>query len=306
MRRQDVAILLSLVALAAVAALALLDDAPRPASVPDADRPRAPSVAAPLVDPQAHEEIAPRLGGPAPELEAEVRRLHQRVDTLAAELASLREQQEEFAGAVDPLQDALEMLNAAMPRLLSARLSADRTAAIATLRNVTSAQAQVQASARVDVDQDGTGEFAGFLEMSGAVPGRMSHVLNPPVLSGAFRKLNVQGEAERSGYLFRFYLPGPRGRGIGEPQGGFDASSGIDADLAETTWCAYAWPVARGASKRTYFMNQAGDILFAEADYGGPGGGPSPDAAFQRAGAITGHPACNQQGVDGNTWIQGG
>src|ERR1043166_9670945 len=85
----------------------------------------------------------------------------------------------------------------AIPNLLSARLNANETSAISTLRNVSSSQAQFQASAKCDVDNDGSGEFGMFRELSGAVAVRNlatgapgASVLNPPVLSGAFRTFN--------------------------------------------------------------------------------------------------------------------
>ena len=43
----------------------------------------------------------------------------------------------------------------AIPNLLSARVSANETSAIATLRNISSAQAQYQSSGRGDNDGDG-------------------------------------------------------------------------------------------------------------------------------------------------------
>ena len=46
----------------------------------------------------------------------------------------------------------------AIPNLLAARLSANETAAVATLRNIISAQAQFQQGAKADTDNDGTGE----------------------------------------------------------------------------------------------------------------------------------------------------
>src|SRR6185436_4356295 len=85
----------------------------------------------------------------------------------------------------------------AIPNLLSARLNANETSAISTLRNISSSQAQFQAAAKADVDNDGSGEFGLFRELSGAVAVRNianastgTAVLNPPVLSGAFRTFN--------------------------------------------------------------------------------------------------------------------
>jgi prepilin-type N-terminal cleavage/methylation domain-containing protein len=194
----------------------------------------------------------------------------------------------------------------AIPNLLAARLSANETAAIATLRNIVSAQAQFQQSGKADTDDDGTGEYGGFIELSGAAAGRMTAALVPQVLSGAFRTLNAAGEVSRSGYFFRLYLPGPTtpGEGVGEPQAGFTDAL-IDPDLAETTWCAYTWPVNYNQSgNRTFFTNQGGDVVACEdADYNGTGG-PAADAAFAAAGTITGAPAIGVAGQDGNIWKQ--
>ena len=194
----------------------------------------------------------------------------------------------------------------AIPNLLAARLSSNETAAIATLRNIISAQAQFQQGARCDTDNDGTGEYGGFFELSAGGLGRLTKILNPPVLSGAFRILNSAGEVSRSGYFFHMYLPDNTGNGVAEPAAGYSGSTGINADLAETTWCAYAWPVNYGQSgNRTFFTNQAGDVINTEfATYSGTTKGPGPDAAFQASGAITGAVAIGVAGADTNIWKQ--
>ncbi len=195
----------------------------------------------------------------------------------------------------------------AIPNLLAARLSANETAAIATLRNIISSQAQFQQGAKADTDNDGTGEYGGFVELSGGGAGRMAATLNPPVLSGAFRVLNAAGEVSRSGYFFRIFLPGAAGVGVGEPQAGYTAAL-INSDLVETTWCAYAWPVNYGQSgNRTFFTNQGGDVVATErSTYSGTATGPASDAAFKPAdaGKITGAVAIGVVGVDGQTWKQ--
>jgi len=204
----------------------------------------------------------------------------------------------------------------AIPNLLAARLSANETAAIATLRNIVSAQAQFQQSAKADQDDDGTGEYGGFLELSGAAAGRMNGPLVPPVLSGAFRVLNANSEVSRSGYFFQMYLPGPAdangdAAGVAEPvPGGYidDNGATLDMDLAETTWCAYAWPVNYNQSgNRTFFTNQAGDVIACEvAGYSGTGSGPNADAAFDLAGFITGNVDIGGPGQNpgGENWRQ--
>jgi prepilin-type N-terminal cleavage/methylation domain-containing protein len=203
----------------------------------------------------------------------------------------------------------------AIPNLLSARLNANETAAIATLRNISSAQAQFQATSKADVDNDGTGEFGAFLELSGAVDVRgIAAVgrLNPPVLSGAFRTPDAAGAVSRSGYFFTIYLPDAAGVGvIADAAGG--SFGAVDEDLAETTWCCYAWPVNYGNSgNRTFHVNQTGDVTSSEnpaAPYTGPiatGNVPAPDAAFIAAVAntITGLTAVGVAGADGNIWRQ--
>ena len=195
----------------------------------------------------------------------------------------------------------------AIPNLLAARLSANETAAIATLRNIISAQAQFQQGAKADTDNDGTGEYGGFYEMSAGGTGRLAPgtVLTPPVLSGAFRVLNANGEVSRSGYFFRVYLPNAAGAGIGEPQTGYTAAL-LNADLSETTWCAYAWPVNyQQSGNRTFFTNQGGDVIATEFNgYSGTGAGPLPAAAFKVAGTITGSVAIGVAGSDGHVWKQ--
>ena len=194
----------------------------------------------------------------------------------------------------------------AIPNLLAARLSANETAAVATLRNIISAQAQFQQSAKADEDNDGTGEYGGFIELSGAAAGRMAAILVPPVLSGAFRVLNANGEVSRSGYFFTMFLPDNNGAPVQEPQAGYAAGGAQDADLSETTWCCYAWPVNYNQSgNRTFFTNQGGDVVATEANgYSGTGNGPNGDAAFQNANAITGAVSIGIAGADGNTWKQ--
>jgi prepilin-type N-terminal cleavage/methylation domain-containing protein len=205
----------------------------------------------------------------------------------------------------------------AIPNLLSARLNANETSAISTLRNISSSQAQFQTSAKADVDNDGTGEFGLFRELSGASGVRTSatgstvgNVLNPPVLSGAFRTLNASGEVSRSGYLFHMFLPAAAGAGVPENQSGALATA-LDSDLAETSWCCYASPASYSTSgNRTFFVNQTGDITGTDSStYTGAGKFTAANCgnAFKNggsAGNITGLGAVGTKGRDGNTWKQ--
>ena len=197
----------------------------------------------------------------------------------------------------------------AIPNLLSARLNANETAAIATLRNISSAQAQFQATSKADTDNDGTGEFGAFLELSGAIDVRNdSNVgkLNPPVISGAFRTPDTNGFVSRSGYYFRIMLPSATGTGLVADANSFTWTS-IDEDLAETTWCCYAWPVNYGNSgNRTFMVNQTGDVDNTEdSTYSGLVG-PNANSGFYQpaANSITGLTAVGTAGGDSNVWRQ--
>ncbi len=209
----------------------------------------------------------------------------------------------------------------AIPNLLSARLNANETAAIATLRNISSSQAQIQASSKVDADVDGAGEFGMFRELSGGVAVRTAadgsatggSVLNPPVLSGAFRTLNADAEVSRSGYLYKMFLPGANGTGVEETQNGDSVDGTLDTDLAETTWCAYASPANYSTSgNRSFFVNQTGDITSVDTStYSGPGtfDEANSGAAFSESSGstdenITGQVAVGTRGRDGNIWKQ--
>jgi prepilin-type N-terminal cleavage/methylation domain-containing protein len=197
----------------------------------------------------------------------------------------------------------------AIPNLLAARLNANETAAIATLRNIVSAQSQFQATARADENDNGTGEYGFFGELSGAIGVRGGAVMNPPTLSSAFRSANAQGVVSRNGYLFILSLPDAAGNAL--PMSSMNL---VDADVAETTWACYAWPQSFGTSgNRTFFVNQAADILTTESPaYSGPHPSGAPfDAASAFVGpasvtSITGRLATGVVGNDGNVWSQVG
>jgi len=222
-----------------------------------------------------------------PSLEERIARLEQRIEALERKL-------EEF----------MQALAGAQQNLVAARKSANETAALATLRNFISAQAQLQASALVDVDHDGEGEYGGFVELTGSRAGRMAAPLAPPILSHAFAALDGYGTVTRSGYHFRMFLVGPGGVGVGEPQAGFHARSPLDANLCERQFCCYAWPVERGTSGvRTFVTNQAGEVYATEStSYSGADRGPAADAAFVTKGRVDGELADGVKGNDGNVW----
>ena len=196
----------------------------------------------------------------------------------------------------------------AIPKLLSARVSANESAAISTLRSIASAQAQLQSSGAIDTDLDGGGEYGYFAELAGTVVLRESDgaggiqlgadTLQPPMLSGALGIVDANSQVTRSGYIFQMYLPGAGGGAVaGQPElanGGTDLANAPDSDTAEVMWCCYAWPQDyQQTGNRAFFVNQDGDILqtnnrAATQLYDGTTGvSPAFDAAFTVAGDMS-------------------
>jgi len=193
----------------------------------------------------------------------------------------------------------------AIPNLLASRLGANETAAIATMRNIISAQAQFQATALADTNANGIGEYGYFTEMSGAIGVRGGSIIQVPTLSSAFKTATAQGVVSRSGYMFILALPDAAGNAVT-----VDSLGSVAAHLAEHTWACYAWPMAYGKSgNRIFFVNQVGNIVATEdSSYSGMAGGVIPfdaAAAFSLGGAtdtITGIVASAVTGRDGNFW----
>lgn len=199
----------------------------------------------------------------------------------------------------------------AIPNLLSARLNANESAAIATLKNISSGQSQCQASGVIDTNNNGSGEYGYFGELSGRTTVRGgTQRISPPVLSTAFGNV-AAARVSRSGYLFQMFLPDTTAQGIAEDATGGDTGNdnGVDAGQSETLWCCYAWPQVQGNSgKRTFFVNQSGDVLAtngATVAYNGTTTPCTYDVAFSAAAsaAMSSAVAANTVGQDGNTWV---
>ncbi len=211
----------------------------------------------------------------------------------------------------------------AIPKLLSARLAANESAAISTLRSIASAQAQLHASAAIDTDSDGGGEYGFFGELAGTAGLRIDdagdvstdadQLLTPAMLSSAFGNLQAGGNGGvvvRSGYVFQMWLPGDGEdpEGIAEADdGGMDAET--DPDNCEIFWACYAWPQQVGTSgNRVFFINQDGDILQYNnrggTVYTGLNDGPNWDAAYSASSmaARTANAAAGVDAVDENIW----
>jgi prepilin-type N-terminal cleavage/methylation domain-containing protein len=167
----------------------------------------------------------------------------------------------------------------AIPRLMSARLSANEAAAISTMRSISSAQAQLQSSGAIDTDADGAGEYGYFGELSGVDPLRVSNAgvpaagvvgtdeLNPAILSSAFGNV-ATARVQRQGYIFQMWLPDVTAAagtvaGIAEDANGGKAAAPFpNANNGELLWACYAWPAdLNKTGNRCFFVNQEGDLL---------------------------------------------
>ena len=203
----------------------------------------------------------------------------------------------------------------AIPNLLSARLNANESACIATLKNISSAQSQCQASGIIDANNNGAGEYGFFAELSGGVPVRNdeaggvgTELVQPPFLSGAFS--NVQASrVSRSGYVFQMFLPATGAAATAEAATGGAATVSIDAAEAEVMWMVYAWPTSYGNSgKRCFFVNQSGDVMSSRnstTNYSGSTTVPAATAAMLGTVAtptMASALAINAAGQDGENW----
>ena len=203
----------------------------------------------------------------------------------------------------------------AIPKLMSARISANENAAIATLRSIASAQAQMESACVVDTDADGGGEYGYFGELAGSAPLRVydpvadapaldaaGMTLDPSILPTGFQDMvltGVEAEVERAGYVFKMFLPditdaanniGGIAETGGNGIGGATAGNFPDPNNCEILWACYAWPEeAEATGNRVFFINHEGDLLQTANNegatntalhYDGDGGGPADISAY--------------------------
>ena len=191
---------------------------------------------------------------------------------------------------------------------------ANEAAAIATLKNISSAQCQCKAQGIIDGNGNGAGEYGCFGELSGNVALRKDAKggigdtkMSPPVLSAAFRKVKAS-RVERSGYIFQIFLPTADGSAVSEAETGGAAGVSVDPHRAEVTWCAYAWPISEQTGRRCFFVNQSGDVSATDNEsqgYAGSEKPPMPNAAFAKgsSGKLDAPMALNADGCDGGKWV---
>jgi prepilin-type N-terminal cleavage/methylation domain-containing protein len=193
----------------------------------------------------------------------------------------------------------------AVPNLLTSRTVANERAVIATLRTISTAQAQCWSQRVVDVDGDGCGEAMSLAEMAGSIGLRNGPMkLWPATLPTSLGMISPSGYTTAKGYQLAVYLPDGAGQGLLAIPANL---ASVNADLAETAWTCVAWPLTRGGTgNATFFVNQAGEILVArQATYSGGTSVPPCGAALVGVPSnviIGGDLAADTIGADGNRW----
>jgi len=211
----------------------------------------------------------------------------------------------------------------AIPKLLSARLSANEAAAISNMRAICTSEANFRALSALDTDGDGAGEHGYLAELTGQAPMRIcvagapfgggaNDYLKPSVLSPDMGRVK-NGILARSGYYYQLWLPDATYGGVAEQtNGGCVVAPFPDPNCSEVAWCCYAWPIEAGSSgTRAFFVNQEGDLLGCNnrqaSQYSGDpssgGRAPNYDEALLSANDMSAHyRASIMGGSDNSVW----
>ena len=225
-----------------------------------------------------------------------------------------------------------------VPNLLAAKVASNETAAIATLRSLVTAEAQMLGSAKIDADKDSIGEYGTFVELIGhsGVRTRVATLdasdftnrgsaADPPALSETMVEyMQKTGYLTKTGYAFMIFLPDTNDparfthenltlvtTGKGKKKTTVEnvvlvgGTARVGINISESAWCAYAQPLSYSRSgRRAFFTNQQGDILQSQNDVAKHQDDATAIAgrsAFTGTG-ITSDPAVGTRGRDGDVW----
>jgi len=149
----------------------------------------------------------------------------------------------------------------AIPNLLRARLAANESSAIASLRTLSSAEETFRSSIMEDKDTDGLGEYGTLGQLAGSATCQPSgRVASPPFID------NQLGQGQKSGYEFNISIGSAAGCGIG---GGSGGGSGAATNASEISYFAYALPVSYGRSGNRSFVLDASGVIRGSDQGGG-------------------------------------
>jgi prepilin-type N-terminal cleavage/methylation domain-containing protein len=206
----------------------------------------------------------------------------------------------------------------AIPSLISSRIASYETAAAGTLRSLAAAETTFAVRCIVDQDGDGAGEYGYLQELTGYVIPRGRNIVLPAGqgISSALGKVDANGISAKSGYCFQVWLP-TGGVAESETGGGVPVADSAKANVQETRWMAYSWPVDHGSTGyRVFAVNQQAEVYQARNDdgsglplYDSPTLAPAANVSLDPAGANTADldgnfPPSGVLAVDGETWAQ--
>lgn len=150
----------------------------------------------------------------------------------------------------------------AWPEIVRIRINRNESAAIATLKNLSSSQSQLQASGLCDANGNSQGEYGFLGQLAGAVAlrrpvGDTPMFCDPPVVSAIFANV-VGGRVRLGGYWFEMFLPSDDGSWVSEREDG----ARVSPRWSEVLWTCYAYPVEYGSTGlRAFMLNQSGDVI---------------------------------------------
>jgi len=208
----------------------------------------------------------------------------------------------------------------AIPSLISSRIASYETAATGTLRSLAAAETTFVTRCIVDQDGDGSGEYGFLQELTGyAIPRTRTAMLPAGEgISTALGNVDANGISGKSGYCYQLWLPTDAGAAESEgPVGTVPAALAANANVQETRWACYAWPVDHGSTGyRCFVVNQQAEVYQARNEdaagaalYDGPALAPTPAVAFDPAigtpANLDGNfPPQGTVSVDGQQWAQ--
>jgi hypothetical protein len=162
----------------------------------------------------------------------------------------------------------LFIVKEAVPGIVQGGRNAVEAKAVSRLRAIVSAQDALRRLAAVDPDHDGVGSAALIGELCGRVPLRGERPLDPPPFACGDAAPSTLGPADGAGaYVHVVCLPRLGGGWTAEP------GVGVDEELAERRYLAYAWPRATSDFKRAFFSDEHERILEKSLPESGAGPG---------------------------------
>ncbi len=212
----------------------------------------------------------------------------------------------------------------AIPGLIRSRMGAQESAAIGTLRSLTTSQEQFKQQVFSDQDSDGVGEYGWLGELAGVDAPRGvggnpgTPVANAPFIATSLGVKDPGGRGTKQGYYFRVFLPTGGGTASGEAQAAAGGGIAADADVQEVRWICYAWPSQRGnTGNRAFAAGHQGEVyatMGTAVGYNGAGTQPTTGAeALDANGPNPGNldsgmglAAAGLTSGDGNLWAAAG